>query len=480
MKKILLAASECVPFIKTGGLADVVGALPKYFDSENYDARVILPKYKCIPDKYKSQMQYVGHFYMYYNGRDRYVGIMTLQLSGVTYYFVDNEDYYSGNSPYTDARFDIEKFCFFCKAALSVLPTIGFRPDLIHCNDWHTGLIPVYLKTEFQKDPFYAGIKSVITIHNLRFQGQWNMKDMKKITGLPDSLFTSDKLEFFGEGNMFKGGIVYSDAVTTVSETYSREVMTPFFGERLDPLLFARRDSFYGIVNGIDTEIFDPSNDPLIWKEYDVSSFRTNKKTNKHKLQKMLGLAEDPKKMLVGFVSRLTDQKGLDLVARVFEEMLYENLQFVILGTGDPRYEGMFRTFASRFPDRVAAYITYSEELSHRIYAGSDAFLMPSLFEPCGLSQLIALRYGSVPIVRETGGLKDTVQPYNVTNNTGTGFSFANYNAHEMMATIRYAENVFTTDRRHFNLIAERGMKMDYSWNASARKYEALYDKLIG
>ena len=480
MKKILLAASECVPFIKTGGLADVVGALPKYFDKEQFDARVILPKYTCIPEKYRNDMQFAGSFYMYFNGRDRYVGVMRLELSGVTFYFVDNEEYFGGPSPYTDARYDIEKFCFFCKAALAVLPTIGFQPDLIHCNDWHTGLIPVYLKNEFHSDPFYAGMKSIITIHNLRFQGQWNVKEMEQFTGLPNELFTPDKLEFYGDASMFKGGIVYADAVTTVSETYSREVMTPFFGERLDPLLSARSNCFTGIVNVIDTEIFAPAHDPLIWKEYSAEDFRKYKKVNKAALQKQMGLAADPKKMVVGLVSRLTDQKGLDLVARVFEEMLYENLQFVILGTGDKKYEDMFRHFAGRFPDRVAACITYSEELSHRIYAGTDAFLMPSLFEPCGLSQLIALRYGSVPIVRETGGLKDTVQPYDETRNTGTGFSFANYNAHEMMATVRYAENVFTNDKRRFNQIVERGMKMDYSWNASARKYEALYDKVIG
>ena len=323
-------------------------------------------------------------------------------------------------------------------------------------------------------------MKCMITIHNLKFQGIWNIKDMKQFTGFSDDLFTSDKLEFFGQASMFKGGIVYSDAVTTVSETYAREVMTPFYGEKLDPLLAARSNVFHGIVNGIDTEVFDPANDPLIWKAYDASNFRTNKKHNKQELQKQMGLNVDPHKMLVGIVSRLTDQKGFDLVARVFEEMLYEDLQFVILGTGDHKYEDMFRYFAGRYPDRVAACITYSEEVSHRIYAGTDAFLMPSLFEPCGLSQLIALRYGSVPIVLETGGLKDTVQPYNEIENTGTGFSFANYNAHEMMATIRRAEGVFRNDKRRFNQIVERGMNMDFSWHASARKYEALYDQICG
>ena len=480
MTNILFAAAESVPFIKTGGLADVIGSLPKYFDKENYDVRVVLPKYMCIPQKYRDAMEYIGSFYTYFNGRDRYVGVLKLEYQGVVFYFVDNEEYFGGSTPYGDMLWDIEKFSFFSFAALSVLPEVGFRPDVINCNDWHTGLLPVYLKNKFSADSFYRDIKTVMTIHNLRFQGLWGKNDVMKITGLPEYLFTPDKLEFYRDANLLKGGIVYSDAVTTVSRTYVEEVKTPFYGERLESLLWARRDSFFGILNGIDTESFDPASDRALCKNYDADTFRTCKKQNKTALQKELGLDVDEKKMLIGIVSRLTDQKGFDLVQRVFEELLYDEIQFVILGTGEWKYEDLFKYYAGKYPGKVSANIYYSDALSRRIYAASDAFLMPSLFEPCGLSQLIALRYGSLPIVRETGGLKDTVEPYNEYANTGTGFSFANYNAHEMMATVRYAERIYYDHKRRWNQMAERAMKKDFSWRSSAGEYQKLYDRLLG
>ncbi len=479
MKKILFAASECVPFVKTGGLADVVGSLPQYFDKEQYDVRVVIPKYLCIPDKYRSQMEYVNHFYMYFNGRNRYVGVLKLEYAGITYYFVDNEEYYSGPTPYSDHFYDLEKFSFFSKAVLSILPSLDFHPDIIHCHDWHTGLIPVYLKNEFAADPFYPSIKAIMTIHNLRFQGTWNIEDIKHMTGLPDYLFTPDKLEAYKDANFLKGGIVYADYVTTVSETYVEEIKTPFFGEKLDKLLWARSNCFCGILNGIDYREYDPANDDKIYQKFDTKNFRKEKVKNKTALQSELGLEVSAKTMLIGIVSRMTDQKGFDLIERVMEEMLCsDSIQFAVLGTGDWHYEEMFRRFAAHFPGKISANICYSEQLSHRIYAGSDAFLMPSLFEPCGLSQLMALRYGTLPIVRETGGLKDTVEPYNEFANTGTGFSFANYNAHEMMASVRYAEQVYYDGKRRWNQMVERAMKKDFSWETSAKKYETLYDSL--
>jgi len=480
MNNILLAASECVPFIKTGGLADVVGSLPKYFDKKNFDVRVIMPKYTCIPGKYLEQMESIGSFYTFYNGRDRYVGLMHLLLDGVHFYFIDNEEYFGGSYPYGDWLWDIEKFGFFSFAALASLPSLGFKPDIIMCNDWHTGLIPVYLKTKYAGDMFYSGMKSIMTIHNLKFQGNWGIDDVKAITGLPDELFTGDKLECYKDANLLKGGIVYADAVTTVSDSYAEEIKTPFYGEKLDGLLWARRDSLSGIVNGIDYESYNPATDSALKANYSADSFRTLKKKNKLALQNELGLKEDPSTMLIGLVSRLTDQKGLDLIERVFDELCSDAVQFAILGTGDKRYEDMFKSYAARYPGKVSANIFYSEELSRRIYAGSDAFIMPSLFEPCGLGQLIALRYGSVPIVRETGGLRDTVMPYNEFNNSGTGFSFANYNAHEMMGVIRYAESIFYDHKRRWNEITERAMRADYSWTASARKYERLFEGLLG
>lgn len=479
MKKILFAASECVPFVKTGGLADVVGSLPQCFNKEDYDVRVVMPKYLCIPEHFRSQMTYIHHFYMYFNGRNRYVGILKLEYQGITYYFIDNEEYYSGSVPYSDYFYDLEKFSFFSKAVLSILPSIDFQPDIIHCHDWHTGLIPVYLKNEFASDLFYASIKTVITIHNLRFQGTWSIPEIKRMTGLSDDLFTPDKLEAYQDANFLKGGIVYADYVTTVSETYVEEVKTPFFGEKLDKLLWARSNCFCGILNGIDYREYDPAHDNQIYQTFDAKTFRKLKRKNKSALQKDLGLEENPKTLLIGIVSRMTDQKGFDLIERVLGEILFHDaVQFAVLGTGDSHYEKMFRGFAAQYPGKLSANICYSEALSHRIYAGCDAFLMPSLFEPCGLSQLMALRYGTLPIVRETGGLKDTIEPYNEFANTGTGFSFANYNAHEMMATVRYAEQIFYDQKRRWNQMVERAMKKDFSWETSAKKYEQLYDSL--
>ena len=480
MKKILFVASECAPFIKTGGLADVVGSLPKCFDKKEYDVRVIIPKYMCMNQKWKDKMTYLNHFYMDLCWRRQYVGIMEMEYEGVKYYFIDNEYYFAGDKPYSDVRYDLEKFAFFSRAVLSALPVIDFRPDVIHCHDWQTGLIPVYLHDSFAYGDFYRGIKSIMTIHNLKFQGVWDIDTIKDIAGLSDYYFTSDKLKDYDNGNYLKGGIVYADMVTTVSDTYAQEIKTPFYGEGLDGLMRARSNCLRGIVNGIDYKEYDPATDNLIAKNFSVENCRKEKVKNKTALQKELGLEVNPKKMMIGLVSRLTDQKGLDLIACVMDELCQDAVQFVILGTGEERYENMFRHFDWKYGKDVSANIFYSEELSHKIYAACDAFLMPSLFEPCGLSQLMSLRYGTLPIVRETGGLKDTVQPYNEYENTGTGFSFSNYNAHEMMGTVRYAEHVFYDKKRDWNKMIERAMKADFSWKASAEKYQQLYNDLLG
>ena len=481
MKKILFAASEGVPFVKTGGLADVVGSLPKCIDKDYFDVRVIMPKYACMKDAMKEKLTYVTHFYMDYNWQSIYVGVMTAQVDGITYYFIDNESYFSGMKPYTDdPRYEIERFGFFSKAVLSALPLIGFRPDVIHCHDWQTGLVPVYLRERFQGDPFFHGIKSVITIHNLKFQGKWDTKTVRDITGLSEYFFTPDKLEAYKDANLLKGGIVYADAVTTVSDTYAEEIKTAFFGEGLDGLLRARSGDLRGIVNGIDYDDFNPETDPYIVKPYNAVNFRKEKIKNKKALQRELGLAQDEKKMMIGIVSRLTDQKGFDLIAHIMDELCQDAVQIVVLGTGEEKYENMFRHFDWKYADKVSANIYYSEELSHKIYAACDAFLMPSLFEPCGLSQLMSLRYGTVPIVRETGGLKDTVMPYNQYEGTGTGFSFANYNAHEMLAAIRYAEQIYYDKKREWNKIIDRAMATDFSCSVSAKKYQEMYDWLIG
>ena len=480
MKKILFATSEAVPFIKTGGLADVAGSLPKCFDKKYFDIRVILPKYACMKQEGKDKMEYVTHFYMDLGFKNCYVGIMQMQYDGIQFYFIDNEYYFSGPKPYDSAPWDLEKFAFFSKAVLSVLPVIGFRPDIIHCHDWQTGLVPVYLHDSFQENEFFRGIKTVMTIHNLKFQGVWDVKTVKDITGLSDYYFAPDKLEAYKDANFLKGGMVFADAITTVSNTYAEEIKTPFYGEKLDGLLNARANSLRGIVNGIDYNEFNPETDPNITKNYNAKNFRKEKIKNKIQLQKDLGLEQDPKAMMIGIVSRLTDQKGFDLIAYIMDELCQDAVQIVALGTGEERYENMFRHFDWKYHGKVSAQIYYDEAMSHRIYAASDAFLMPSLFEPCGLSQLMSLRYGTLPIVRETGGLKDTVVPYNEFEGTGTGFSFVNYNAHEMLATIRYAESVYYDKKREWNKMVDRAMAADFSWNNSARQYEEMYNWLIG
>lgn len=482
MNNILFAASECVPFIKTGGLADVVGALPQYLNKDEFDVRVILPYYTCIPAKFRDNFKYVTHFYMDYGLRPDgvHVGIMEYEYNGIKFYFVDNEFYFKCDQPYSsDIKWDIERFTFFCKAVLAILPVIGFRPDIIHCHDWQSALIPVFMHSTFATNPFYSSTKTIMTIHNLKFQGVFDIDTFKYNTALPDYMFTSDKLEFHKDANMLKGGLVYSDYITTVSETYAEEIKYPFFGEQLDGLLRARSASLRGIVNGIDYKVFDPSTDKKIFAQFNAKSAKKQKAINKEKLQAELGLPVDKDKYMIAIISRLTDQKGLDLVNYAIERICDENTQFVIIGTGEQRYENMFRHYQWKYPDRVSANICYSDELAHKLYAAADTMLMPSLFEPCGLTQLIALRYGTIPIVRETGGLKDTVVPYNEFDGSGTGFSFANYNGDEMLGAINYSKAVYYDHRAEWDKMVIRGMEADFSWNSSARQYEGMYSWMI-
>lgn len=478
MKKILFASSEAVPFIKTGGLADVVGSLPKYFPKKEYDVRVVVPKYMCMDTKYTEKMKLVTECQVQLNWRTQYAGVYELQEDGVTFYFIDNEYYFAGPAPYGQIYQDAEKFGYFSKAVLTILPEIGFQPDIIHCHDWQTGLIPVFLEAQFRQNEFYRYMRTVYTIHNMKFQGRWYVDAIRDVTGLDSSYFTMDKLESYGNANLLKGGIVYSDYITTVSETYAKEIQSTEGGEGLDGLMRAKSFVLSGIVNGLDYKVFDPKTDPAIAQHYkgNVTSY---KKANKLALQKEVGLEQTNDKFLIGMVSRLTDQKGFDLVDYMMDEILGdERIQIIVLGTGEQRYEDMFRYFAQKYPGRVSANICYSEDFAHRIYAGCDAFLMPSLFEPCGLSQLMSMRYGTVPMVRETGGLKDTVEAYNEFEHTGNGFSFHNYNAHEMLYMIRYAAKIYFGYPKEWEEIIKRGMAMDYSWSASASKYAEIYEGL--
>ncbi|MEE0944290.1 MAG: glycogen synthase GlgA [Clostridia bacterium] len=477
--KILYASSEAAPFVKTGGLGDVAGSLPQALREKGIDARVILPLYRCIPQQYKDKMTYLNHIYIDMAWRKQYCGVFSLELDGTIFYFVDNEYYFNGDKPYDYIHLDCEKFIFFSKAVLSLLPTLDFRPDVINCNDWQTGAIPVFLDT-FQDNPFYRGIKTVMTVHNLKFQGRWNMAKIKDVMGISNYYFTDDKLEYHKDANLLKGGMVYADRVSTVSESYAGEITTEEYGEGLNGLLWARRDNLTGIVNGISYKEWNPETDPMIYKNYSVKDFRENKKLNKIALQEQLNIPVDENKFMIGIVSRLTDQKGFDLVAGALESLVADGCQIVILGTGDENYENLFRHYGWKNPDVVSANIYFSNDLSHKIYAACDAFLMPSRFEPCGLSQLISMRYGTLPIVRETGGLKDTVEPYNEYTGEGVGFSFGNYNVSDMIYVINYAMDIYYNRRENWNKIVENAMNRDFSWAVSADKYIAMYREITG
>ena len=412
--------------------------------------------------------------------RSQYCGVFELEKDGVIYYFVDNEFYFDTEKIYSDISVDIEKFIFFDKAVLELLKVIDFFPDVIHCNDWQTGLVPVLLGAHYRDDEKYKNIKTVMTIHNLKFQGIYDIKTVMDISELNDSYFTSDGLEFYGSANMLKGGIVYSDYVTTVSKTYSGEIMTDFFGERLNGLLSVHKDKVTGIINGIDYTDWNSTKDEFITENYDARNFVSRKKANKLALQREFGLEENPDKFLVGMVTRLTGQKGLDLVECVMDDIVKDgDIQLVILGTGEEQFENMLRYYEEKYKGTVASLIMFNNSVSHKIYASCDAFLMPSLFEPCGLSQMISMRYGTLPIVRETGGLRDSVEAYNEYENTGTGFSFANYNAHEMLDTLNYAKQTWYKNRKNWNAMVKRAMKTDFSWKNSAKEYIDVYSALI-
>lgn len=478
MMKVLFATSEAAPFVKTGGLGDVAGSLPKVLCQKNIDTRVILPLYKCIPEHFKEKMVFLGNIYIDVAWRKQYCGIMQLIHDGVTYYFIDNKFYFDGDKPYDYIHLDAEKFVFFSKAVLSILPTIDFKPDIIHCNDWQTGPVPILLDT-FRNNPFFENMKTVMTVHNLKFQGRWGIDEIKDIMGISDYYYTNDKMEFHKDANLLKGGLVYANKISTVSETYAKEITTEEYGEGLDGIMRARENDLVGIVNGISYDEWNSRTDKFIPNNYNMRNIFKEKLKNKTELQKELGLKVDPDKMMIGIVSRLTDQKGFDLVAQVIDRLIESEAQIVILGTGDETYEGLFKHYAWKCPDKVAACIYFSNEMSHKIYAACDMFLMPSRFEPCGLSQLISLRYGTVPLVRETGGLRDTITPYNEYTDEGNGFSFTHYNSMDMLNVIYYAMDIFYNKKTKWHKIMLAGMKSDFSWDVSADKYIKMYKEIL-
>lgn len=475
--KILFTASECVPFVKTGGLADVVGALAPVLAKAGHDVRVILPLYSAIPEKWTSQMTHVVDFEVQLGWRRQYCGIEKLEQDGVVWYFVDNKYYFGRPYIYGLGGDEYERFGFFCRGILNALPLIGFQPDVIHANDWQSGMVPALLKIQYAHLPFYTNIRTMFTIHNLQYQGIFGIREVQDVLGLGDSLWTDDKLECFGCANYLKAGLVYSDVITTVSPSYSEEIQTAYYGERLDGLLRARKNSLFGVLNGIDMEDYNPATDQRIAATYSADDL-AGKAACKRDLQEKLGLTVDPNVPIIGMVGRLSNQKGLDLVDYIIGDLMQENVQLVVLGMGDSRYVNLFSWAESEFPGKMAARFTMDHALAHQIYAGSDMFLMPSQFEPCGLSQLIALRYGTLPIVRETGGLRDTVLSYNEYTGEGNGFSFFNYNAHDMLNTIRRAESYYRDHQDVWKQLQQRGMTGDYSWTNSAQRYVELYESL--
>ena len=476
-RSIAFIGSECYPFVKTGGLGDVMYALPRALVAQNCDVKVILPRYKCIPQKYQEKMVYRGAFHMDLcaDGRTYYVGIMEYVWDGVVYDFIDNEEFFSVGKPYTNLIDDIPKYCYFGKAALAALNYMDWIPDVIHCHDWQAGLVPVYLRTMFDNTPI-ARAKVMITIHNLKFQGIYNIPTIKYWSGLPDYVFNKDALkQGYDDANMFKGGLAYSNMITTVSGTYAQEIQTPFYGENLDAHLRYHSGKLHGIVNGIDYGMWDPSTDKLLAAPYDVTDVIEKKKKNKLAMQESLGLEQDENKFVIGLISRLTDQKGLDLVNAIVPQLMDGNTQVVVLGTGDAFYEDSFRYYENAYKGSFCAYIAYDESLAHGIYAGSDAFFVPSRFEPCGLTQLIAMHYGTVPIVRETGGLKDTVEPFNQYTGEGNGFTFDRYESGLLLDATNRAKTIYFEYREAWDEIVKRNMNKDVSWEVSAKQYRQLY-----
>ena len=476
-RSVAFIGSECYPFVKTGGLGDVMSALPKSLAKLNIDVKVIIPRYKCIPQKFQEKMEYRGSFDMNLcsDGKQYYVGIMEYQEDGVVYDFIDNDEFFSWGNPYTNLIDDIPKFCYFAKAALAALNYLNWTPDVVHCHDWQAALVPLYLRTCFQDTDVGRAI-SVLTIHNLKFQGIYDRKKIQYWSGLPDYVFNKDcMIQNWLDANMLKGGIAYSNKVTTVSNTYAWEIQTEEYGEGLAEHLRYHNNKILGIVNGIDTDIWNPATDKLLAADYDEKSAIKNKKINKKALQESLGLDVDEHKMVIGLISRLTNQKGLDLVNDVIPGIMDEHTQVVVLGTGDSQYENTFRYYENKYKGNFCAYIAYNENVAHNIYAGCDALLVPSRFEPCGLTQSIAMRYGAVPIVRETGGLKDTVQPYNMFENTGNGFTFDRYESGLLYDAINRAKTLYFENRKSWDDMVIRDMDKDVSWEKSAKQYKDMY-----
>ncbi len=471
--KVLYATSEAYPFAMSGGLADVAGALPKALRKRLVGCRVVMPLYESVSDELRAKMQFVTSITVPVSWRRQYCGIFEAKYDGVIYYLLDNQYYFKRGGLYGHYD-DAERFAFFARAVLEIIPHIDFVPDIIHCNDWQTALIPVYLDTIYGKNDPYKNIKTIYTIHNIQYQGKYGNEIIQDVLGLPED--SAHLVEYDGGVNLMKGAIECANRVTTVSPTYAEEIKDPWFAHGLDRIIRDREFKLSGIVNGIDTEVYNPETDKNIWAHYSADD-ASGKAVNKAELQKLAGLPQNPDIPVIGIVSRLVTHKGLDLVKFVFEQMLSLNVQFVILGSGEWEFETFFHSMANAHGDKVSLKLGFVPDYARKVYAGADIFLMPSKSEPCGLAQMIALRYGTIPVVRETGGLKDTVTDSG--NNEGNGFTFANYNAHDMAYAVERAVKGFE-NRDGWNVLVKRAMECDNSWGKSANAYIRLYKEVLG
>ena len=476
--KIMYVTSECAPFVKTGGLGDVAGSLPKALAAKGHDVRVFCPLYSSIGQEWREKFYYLKNAYVRLGWRNQYCGVFRYESDGVTFYFIDNEYYFARGQVYGEYD-DAERFAYFSKAVLEVLPDLEWKPDVINCNDWQSALVPVYYNLMFSARPFYENIKTVFTIHNIQYQGRYGREILEYVLGIDDAHFRSGFMAMDGDVNLMKAAIVASTAVTTVSPTYAAEIQTEYYGYRLDSVLRMNSYKLHGILNGIDTEVYDPWRDKGLTKFFSARQM-AGKKNCKAALQQMSGLRENPDAPIIACVSRLVRHKGFDLVTAAIHEIMGMDVQMIVLGTGDWNYEEAFRQAQNQYPGRFAAHMMYSPNLSTAIYGGADLFLMPSISEPCGLSQMIAMRYGTIPVVRETGGLRDSVVPYNKFTGEGTGFSFANINVQEMTGVLSEAVNLYHSEPKAWKALQKNAMTADFSWEKSAKAYEEIYGWVTG
>ena len=474
--KILFATSEAVPFCKTGGLADVAGSLPQALAQAGNEVEVILPLYQRVADKWKDQMEFICHIEVPLGWRRVYCGLFRLEKDGVIWYFVDNEYYFKRDALYGHYD-DGERYGFFSRSIISLLPALQFMPEVIHCNDWQTALVPIYLKDECVRWPEIRGIKTVFTVHNIEYQGRYGKETLEDLFGLAPGWFTDGTIAMDGDVNLLKGALMTCDAITAVSPTYAQELRDPFYAHGMDGVMNLNAGKLHGVLNGIDMARYDPAKDPQISDHYSVKRM-AGKARCKEALQKRLNLEAAPDVPIIAIVSRLVSHKGLDLLTKSFDEMMGLNCQFVVLGSGEYCYEQFFESKLQYLPGRMALYRGYNEELAMAIYAGADLLLMPSKSEPCGLAQMIAMRYGTVPIVRETGGLKDTVHPYEAWCGAGNGFTFADYNSGDMLYVIRQAVELYYDKPTEFANLRRAGMTEDFSWSRSAQAYNEIYQRI--